>query len=143
MVTVIIKPGLSNGSSLTYESSSLYMSQQININFVSPAKEWRPSMDVYESDTQFIVLLELSGTSEENIRVQVDRKLLTISGIRPFPLPERMAIQRMEIPFGEFFTEVEIPSEVDYKNIQAVYDNGFLMVFLPKNSAQNIQIQEG
>jgi HSP20 family molecular chaperone IbpA len=38
----------------------------------------------------------------------------------------------MEIRFGEFSVDVDMPAAVDVENVQAIYQNGFLRITLPK-----------
>jgi HSP20 family protein len=69
------------------------------------------------------------------------RTYLSIRGTRPDP-PERRAYHQMEIRFGEFITEVELPCQVLAGQIDATYSNGFLRMVLPKARPQRIQVGE-
>jgi len=46
----------------------------------------------------------------------------------------------MEIQVGEFSIEVELPSAVAATEVEAVYNNGFLRVVLPKARPRHILI---
>jgi HSP20 family molecular chaperone IbpA len=48
----------------------------------------------------------------------------------------------MEIPFGEFAVEIELPLAVDENRVEASYQDGFLKIILPKKRAQPIRIEE-
>jgi HSP20 family molecular chaperone IbpA len=48
----------------------------------------------------------------------------------------------MEIPFGEFSTEVEIPVPINVEEVQAEYRDGFLLVNLPKAKPKEIRINK-
>jgi len=48
----------------------------------------------------------------------------------------------MEIPFGEFRTQVELHWAIDHEAIQAEYEDGFLRLVLPKTKPHNIEIGE-
>jgi HSP20 family molecular chaperone IbpA len=47
----------------------------------------------------------------------------------------------MEIRFGEFTTEVELPGPVLSEGIEAIYQNGFLRLVLPKASPARIKVE--
>jgi HSP20 family molecular chaperone IbpA len=54
----------------------------------------------------------------------------------------RRAYHQMEIHFGEFRTEVELPLGVDDSRVDAEYSEGLLRVILPKLKAQRVDVQE-
>jgi HSP20 family molecular chaperone IbpA len=46
----------------------------------------------------------------------------------------------MEIDYGEFASDVQMPHKIDAAAIEATYSDGFLRVVLPKASPKNIEI---
>ena len=56
--------------------------------------------------------------------------------------PVRRAYHQMEVAFGEFRTEVELPVAIDSAKVDAEYADGFLRIVLPKLKPQNIVVQE-
>jgi HSP20 family protein len=79
--------------------------------------------------------------SEGDFSISIDQNILSIAGTRP-EIEERRAYYQMEIPFGEFSTEVEIPSPVTIDEVRAEYRDGFLMVTLPKAKPKEIKINK-
>src|SRR4030042_6585533 len=75
-------------------------------------KVWRPPTDVYETDSHVIVKVEIAGMREEDFSISLNAQTLLISGVRADPA-EKLAYQQMEIPYGQFETEVYIPWTVD------------------------------
>jgi HSP20 family protein len=69
----------------------------------------------------------------------LEQNHLVISGIRQ-DTPETRAFHRMEIHFGEFSTEIEIPSPIDVEKVTAEYQQGFLRVTLPKAQPRQLII---
>ena len=102
---------------------------------------WRPPTDVYETENEIIVRVEIAGMKEDDFSIELNDRYLSIHGARP-DIPERRAYHQMEIRFGEFNTEVELPSPVIADNVEAVYQEGFLRVVLPKARARRIQVEE-
>lgn len=140
MITVLIKSGLTNSISSKEENSALFFAQSTNVNFTTLAHSWQPATDIYETIDKFLVLLEISGVREEDIHILIENNILHISGYRSLPVENRQAIYRMEICFGEFHSDFAIPATIDHNTIEAIYNNGFLMVFLPKEKPNSVQI---
>lgn len=102
---------------------------------------WRPPTDVFETDDAIIVLVEIAGMREANVSVSLNDRYLTVHGVRP-DWAERRAYHQMEIHFGEFRTDVEVPTPIDADAIEATYGDGFLRVVLPKAKPRQIRVDE-
>jgi HSP20 family protein len=102
---------------------------------------WRPPTDVYEIEDAYIVRVEIAGMREENFTVELDGRILVIRGVRS-DNAERRAFHQMEIRFGEFSIEIEMPAPVQASEVQATYQDGFLRVLLPKGRPRQIAIDE-
>lgn len=107
----------------------------------SHSHTWRPQTDVYETDEAILVRVEIAGMREADIYISLDERSLHIHGVRP-DNPERRAYHQMEIPFGEFSTDVELPYAVDAGQVEAVYRDGFLRIVLPKAEPHRINVQD-
>lgn len=103
------------------------------------ATSWRPPMDIYETREAIMVRIEVAGMQEDDFIIELNGRFLSIRGSRP-DINEKRAFHQMEIRFGEFFLEFEIPMPVDVEKIEATYQNGFLQVSLPKSKPQQIEI---
>lgn len=100
---------------------------------------WRPPTDVYENDEYVYVRVEIAGMKDGDLSVTLDDRILNIRGLRIEKI-ERRAYHQMEIRFGEFATQVEIPSPIAPQEIKAEYDDGFLLVTLTKAIPRRIKI---
>ncbi len=94
---------------------------------------WRPPTDVYETENDYVVRVEVAGMREGEFEVTLEDGFLVITGSRP-DVQERRAYHQMEIRFGRFSTAVGLPGRVDVENSRAEYLDGFLTVILPKVS---------
>lgn len=101
---------------------------------------WRPPTDVYETVEAVTIRVEIAGMVESGFAIIVDDNLLSIRGART-DIVERRAYHQMEIRFGEFIVEVPLPCPVEVENAQAIYQNGFLKVELPKVRATHVAIE--
>lgn len=109
------------------------------LRFISRPHAWRPPTDVYETETAIIVRVEIAGMREPDFTLSLVERSLLIKGIRQ-DVNERRAYYQMEIPFGEFSTEVELPYPIVVEETEAVYRDGFLRIVLPKARPQQIKI---
>jgi len=92
---------------------------------------WSPPTDVYETENEYVVRIELAGVSESDFDVTYEDGFLMLNGTRP-DVSERRAFHQMEIHFGKFSTAVPIPGPVDLDRSQAQYKDGFLTIVLLK-----------
>jgi HSP20 family protein len=100
---------------------------------------WRPPTDVYETDDGIIVKVEVAGMSDNDFSILFTEHDLIIAGVRQDTSTKR-GYHQMEIPYGEFRTEVYVPETIDAENIQARYKDGFLLVTLPRRKAHHVKI---
>jgi HSP20 family protein len=92
---------------------------------------WSPPTDVYETQENYVIKVEIAGMRDEDFDVAFENNILLISGYRS-DLNERRAYHQMEIRFGRFELAVEIPVVLDIERATAEYKDGFLAVVLPK-----------
>lgn len=109
--------------------------------WVTPAqrKTWCPPTDVYETDAFVIVKVEIAGMTEQDFSISLDANRLTVSGVRHDPAA-KLVYQQMEIPYGQFETHVHLPREIDIDQVEATYQQGFLIVRLPKAKPHQIPV---
>jgi len=103
------------------------------------APAWRPPTDVYEAEDSVVVRVEISGMVEDDFSIELNGRDLTIRGTRQ-DIPERRSYHQMEIRFGEFIINLKLPDHVDTDRVQAIYNNGFLRISLPKALPRQIPI---
>ena len=101
---------------------------------------WNPPTDVFETEENFIVRVEIAGMKDADFDVAIENQILMISGNRS-ELNERRAYRQMEIRFGKFESAVEISVPVEIERSVAEYKDGFLIVQLPKLSPKHIEVE--
>lgn len=100
---------------------------------VSEGLSWSPSMDVYETDEAYEVILEIAGVPRETIHIGFLHDMLTVKGKRTDEArPESARYSQMEINYGPFQKEVRFPNPIERTAISAQYRDGLLKVVLPK-----------
>jgi HSP20 family protein len=100
---------------------------------VPTTTDWMPAIDVTETDVEYIIRLEAPGIHKENLDVKLTGDLLTITGHR-----ERMEEKRGETELwkereiGNFLRTMRLPAPVVEAEINATYEDGVLIIRLPK-----------
>lgn len=107
---------------------------------VSRPHVWRPPTDVYETEDALIIRVEVAGMRESDFTISLVERNLTIRGVRQ-DTSERRAYHQMEIPFGEFSTELELPYTVIADKVEATYHDGFLRITLPIAQPKHIKVE--
>ena len=134
-----------SGQSLQTQSGSnkpyYYVTGIVNWHLTPRPNLWRPPTDVYETEERVIIKVEVAGMHDGEFSVNFDQGIILISGVRQ-EIAEKRAFHQMEINFGEFMTEVEVPVPIDIEGIEAVYQDGFLKVSLPKAHPKQIKINQ-
>jgi HSP20 family protein len=102
---------------------------------------WGPPMDLYETQAQIIILMEMAGLKSDQIQVIMDRGMLKISGLRANPIqePDRR-VHQMELDFGPFERRVRVRVPVVLDGIEATYRDGFLVIRVPKAQPREREI---
>ena len=94
---------------------------------------WRPAWDVYETENDLIVLVEMAGMQQENLEINVDRKRLLLRGSRCRPTEHEVKrIHHMEIDFGACHLVISLPEPIEPNGLSSTFRDGFLLIRLPK-----------
>lgn len=107
-----------------------------------PGETWTPAVNLSETDSAYLVCVDLAGVAKNKIELEVADGRLTVRGTRPVPTHGKsprgdrhackMKVHLMEIDHGQFVRQVELPENVLASKISATYRNGLLWVELPK-----------
>lgn len=110
-------------SSLWQELDQLYSDRSVS-----------PSTEVTETDKHFLMSMDLPGLKKEDIQIEVQDKLLTVSG------------ERKREPRRSFKRSFTLPNSISGEHIEARYEDGVLELYLPKVQAaqpRKVEIQSG
>lgn len=92
---------------------------------------WQPAVDMVETDDAFIVAAELPGMQKEAIKINIHENKLNLSGERK-PFRQEKNTFHSEFWHGPFSRTVQIPDEINQEKVVAKYENGILLVTLPR-----------
>jgi HSP20 family protein len=97
---------------------------------------WVPALDVRETDDKFELTVDLPGIDPDDVTVNYEDGMLSISGKREFSKEEQGETwHRVERGFGTFARQVRLPRTADAERIEASFDKGVLTVSVPKVEA--------
>lgn len=94
------------------------------------ASAYTPLLDVRETGDEYLVMADLPGVKSEDVTIEVNEQVLTISGSR-VPV-ETGDAQTVERPYGSFVRSLTLPNGVDNDAIAADYTDGVLTLHIPK-----------
>lgn len=103
---------------------------------------WMP-VDVTETEDNYTVIANLPGLTSDAIDVNFHDGVLTINGeVHQQTTDENNRVLVRERTYGKFNRRIKLPLPVDADSISATYNDGVLILDLPKaESAKPRQIQ--
>jgi len=100
-----------------------------------------PPAEIKQTDNGFNIIMELPGSSHDDIKIWQEKGILTITGEKKAPSGERVFSERV---FGKFTRSFRLSEDADLDRIEANYSDGVIIVEIPeKESAKprNITIK--
>lgn len=92
-----------------------------------------PTVNTREGEFAYHVDVDLPGIKKEDIKVDLNKGILTISGERKTKEEVKQEdYYKIETYFGKFSRSFTLPDNVDIENIEAKSDNGVLEIVIPK-----------
>jgi HSP20 family protein len=97
-----------------------------------PRGTWSPQLETFRQGDRLVVRADLPGLRKEDVNVEVDDGVLTISGHRAEErTDDRDDYYRSERSYGEFYRALPLPEGVTGDECEATFDNGVLEVKFP------------
>ena len=106
---------------------------------VAPTGAKTPIHDVIETDKEYIVEMLMAGVKREDIDIDVDKSMLTITAERKEN--KDLKYNRKETYFGEYKRAFKLPDNVDKEKIDATLSDGILRIVIPKIEIEKITIE--
>lgn len=94
---------------------------------------WAPAVDISETAKEYTVKAELPGVKKEDVKVQVQNGVLTLSGERKIEREDKdEKYHRVERSYGSYSRSFVLPDNVAQDKISAECKEGVVTVRLPK-----------
>ena len=105
---------------------------------------YKPAANVREDEKNYTIELALPGFSKDEIRISFEEEILTITAGRQ-PKEDVSGPKYTWNEFGyksKYERSFQLPETVDADNISAAFENGILLVTLPKKEVQPSAVKE-
>jgi HSP20 family protein len=98
------------------------------------AIDWVPSIDIQETDKEYLIKAEVPEVKKEDVKVTVENGVLYLKGERRQEKEEKgRRFHRTERTYGSFMRSFTLPADADEKKIAAEFKDGMLNVHLSKS----------
>jgi HSP20 family protein len=97
-----------------------------------PGRYYTPATDIYETDSELTIVMEMAGVAKENVSVDLQNDVLRIEGQIDFSKYKGMEPVYTEYNVGHYVRTFSLPSKIDREKIAAHLDDGVLTLTLPK-----------
>ena len=102
-------------------------------NIINTTNDWEPSMDIKESDKNFLIEADIAGLEKKDISINLNGDQLTISGNREEKVEKNDHYHFRERSVGTFSRTFNLPKSINRDKISANFENGILSVKLEKH----------
>ncbi|ACM93215.1 heat shock protein Hsp20 [Nautilia profundicola AmH] len=100
---------------------------------VQKVEAFTPAVNEKVDEKGYYLEIDLPGVKKEDIEISVNDGILTISGERKLQRKEEKEnYTRIESFFGRFERSFKLPADADADNIEAKYENGVLVLYIPR-----------
>jgi HSP20 family protein len=105
--------------------------------FPAVRRTFGPPMDVYQTDSDVVVELQLPKIDPKNVKISIEEGTLRIEGREQQEQEEKgKDYYRREIRSGSFTRMISLPVPVKEDEVEATYENGILRIRMPKVEAK-------
>lgn len=102
----------------------------------SEQRTWYLPLDVVDAGSDYQVKAAVPGFKPEDIEVTFQDKVLSIKAQRKAESEKREGnYLRREMTYGNFARSIQLPGDVNVKDIKAAFENGILTIDIPKMQA--------
>ncbi len=99
----------------------------------SEAALWEPDTDIFESEDEVIIRMDLGGIKREDVFIKLKNGKLCISGVRKENRPDKhLHFHQLELCYGPFEKVIAIPADIEHNDISAHLNEGLLEIIISK-----------
>lgn len=110
-----------------------FFDTQAGVGNGAPLRRWIPPMDLVEEGGEYVLRADLPGLGEDDVKIELEDDVLTISGERKSEhSEEHEGYRRIERASGSFSRSLTLPEGIDPDSVKADFEQGVLEVRVPK-----------
>jgi len=106
--------------------------EAFDVGFPSRVVATWPRLSVHDTGAALVLRAEVPGMKENDLKIEVNQEVLSLSGERKADAPEGYALHRRERAPVKFARSIALPCKVDAEKASAVLKDGLLTLTLPK-----------
>jgi HSP20 family protein len=104
---------------------------------------WSPQVETFRRGDQLVVRADLPGLQKDDLKVEIDDGVLTISGERSEEHEDdRDNYYRSERSYGQFYRAIPLPTGVTGEQSEASFKDGVLEVTLPAPQEKGSRVKQ-
>lgn len=108
-----------------------------------PVGEWMPTLDIEETEKQFVITADLPGVDSKDVQVSMANGVLCIKGERRSEHEEKKKNYHVkEVSYGSFERNFAMPDTADGDKVHAKQKNGVLKITVDKKPAAKSRLIE-
>jgi len=92
-----------------------------------------PKTSIFETENNYFLTADMPGVSRDKIKVELEKGSLIIMGRIDYQDISTRKYILQENEFGNFYRKFNLSDSIDANKIDAKFDNGQLVVNLPKH----------
>jgi HSP20 family protein len=92
-----------------------------------------PKTNIYETDDAYYLTADMPGVNKKNVQVKLEAGSLLVMGRIDYENVSTRRYILLENEFGNYYRKYNISESVDSNKIEAKFENGQIVVILPKN----------
>jgi HSP20 family protein len=97
-----------------------------------PGFDWLPAIELFQKDNTLFVRADLPGLTKDDVKIEVDERMLTIEGERKQEMKEEVeGYITTERAYGSFFRQIALPEGASADAAKATFTNGVLEIQVP------------
>lgn len=126
-------PGIASSKYISAKKTEVlhFKEKEEGINIVSPAYNI-PAVNIFETTTEYLIVMATSGLERENFSIGIDQSIITISAKKEM-VPLCWVSDRLEYDYTDWTRPFTLPAAADELMAHAEYQNGELVIHLPRN----------
>lgn len=97
-----------------------------------PGRVFAPTVDIYETDAEVVLVAEMPGVDEKSVEVTLDKNVLTIYGHVDVPQPAGYTLAYAEYGVGDYMRSFTISNQLNWERIEGDVRQGVLRLHMPK-----------
>ena len=120
-------------------------SHQLSMKKVST---WRPAVEIKQSESNYMVKVQLPGVKKDDIEVELDNDFMTITALIEEEKEEKeqqeknMKFHTCEFRYGKYKRTISFDHPIRLEDAQANYKNGVLSIMLPKQHVEEAKTRK-